>query len=139
MNELAELRDGVIASMRGFVSRSLEPWIARIKALEDRPPLKGDKGDPGADGKSVDVATLSVQIIEAAAKAVEAIPKPKDGRDFDPELLEAAVKRHVEAQPKAINGKDGSALLAGDGPPMSAGKAGDVYLDAASGDLYRCV
>ena len=55
----------------------------------------------------------------ARLKKLEEAPAPKDG------------------QP-GKDGADGKSLLTGEGPPLFAGKTGDTYLDAATGDLYRC-
>lgn len=40
--------------------------------------------------------------------------------------------------PVAVPGKDGASISAGEGPPNEGtGKAGDLYIDAETGDLYR--
>lgn len=41
----------MIAAVQDWVERSLRPWFARLKALEDRPaPLQGEKGERGEQG-----------------------------------------------------------------------------------------
>lgn len=52
-------------------------------------------------------------------QAVQAIPKPKDGRDYDPEVLEAAVQRAVDAMPKPKDGQDGKDGKRGPAPPAA--------------------
>ena len=85
--------------------------------------IRGEKGDPGESirgergeaGKDaiVDQALLRSMVGEEAIRAVAAFPKPADG-------------------------KNGASFVAGEGPPLFEGKAGDVYLDSQSGSLYRC-
>jgi hypothetical protein len=53
MVDVQKLADDVFASVKGFVASALSPLADRIKALEDRQPEKGEKGDngdPGHDG-----------------------------------------------------------------------------------------
>jgi hypothetical protein len=88
MNSLSEAADGLLLSMRGFVTRSLEPVLVRIKLLEDRIPASGKDGRDGIDGtngrdgvngKSVDLEALrSLVELAVAAKWAE-MPKPQDG------------------------------------------------------------
>lgn len=36
------------------------------------------------------------------------------------------------------DGRDGNSISVGYGPPAFDGKASDVYVDVATGDLYQC-
>ena len=49
---------------------------------------------------------------------IKELPVPTNGRD-------------------GRDGVDGSVIVVGDGPPLTTGKAGDIYLDSKTGDLYR--
>lgn len=40
---------------------------------------------------------------------------------------------------RGLDGKDGSGLSTGYGPPEKSGKAGDLYLDTKTGDVYQCL
>jgi hypothetical protein len=114
------------AQVRDFCARTLEPYVQRLRALEDRlaglpMPQNGKDADPDfiralvkqefeawpkpQDGKSVDVVELAGQITAAAAKAVEALPKPAAGKDADPAHIELLVQRAALALPRPIDGK----------------------------------
>lgn len=62
-------------AMAAIVKEATAPLIKRIEELEARQP---EKGDPGQSITVEDVAPLIAEQVKAA---VEAIPKPKDGRD----------------------------------------------------------
>lgn len=46
-----QLADGLLAATQDYLRRSLEPLAGRLKAVEERPVLKGDPGEPGAKGE----------------------------------------------------------------------------------------
>lgn len=48
--EIAGLMKALAPIIGDFVIKALEPVTRRLKAVEDRDPLKGDKGDPGDRG-----------------------------------------------------------------------------------------
>lgn len=45
-----QLADQVLATMKGWMQRNVQPLFDRVKALEDRPLVVGEKGDPGERG-----------------------------------------------------------------------------------------
>lgn len=99
----------VLAGIRDLLQRSLTPIGARLKALEERQPQKGE------DGKSVTVEDVTPLIAEQVAKAMDFIPKPKDGErgekgedgKVDPELVKAEVAKAVAEIPKPKDGEKG--------------------------------
>ena len=58
---------------------------------------EGPAGRDGANGRDADVDAVRAMIDEAVARAVEAIPVPKDGKDADPEAVRAMVDEAVGA------------------------------------------
>lgn len=52
--DITAISGALHAAVKGYIQRKLEPMAARLKALEEREPLKGEPGAPGengADGK----------------------------------------------------------------------------------------
>lgn len=107
-------------AMADIVKEATAPLIKRIEELESREPVTLDfKGDPGQSVTPEDVAPM---VAAEVAKAVAAIPAPKDGEPVEiaieditdavlraPGAIEAAVSKHLEANPPAP-GKDGVGL-----------------------------
>lgn len=107
-------------AMADIVKEATAPLIKRIEELESREPVTLDfKGDPGQSVTPEDVAPM---VAAEVAKAVAAIPAPKDGETVEiaieditdavlraPGAIEAAVSKHLEANPPAP-GKDGVGL-----------------------------
>lgn len=102
MTDLPEFAGMLGRSFKKHLADSLEPLLIRLKALEDRKPEPGekgedgDKGDPGQDGKSVTLDDVLPVLKSMQAewaldferraqavfqKAIDAIPKPVDGKD----------------------------------------------------------
>lgn len=75
------------------------------KAVAGLPPAKD-----GKDGASVDSAALAEIVDAAVAKAVALIPviKGDAGRDADPDVIRAEVQKAVDAMPKPRDGRDGN-------------------------------
>lgn len=90
----------------------------------------GINGEKGQDGKSIDVGELSHMVVEAAAKAVAAIPRPADGKDGS-----AGINGKDGATGKdGANGMDGKDGAAGkDGAPGRDGVDGPAGKDGADG------
>ena len=117
---------------------------AAVTAEVERVLATWPKPRDGVNGKSVDMVELSAQIVEAAVKAVQALPPApagKDGangRDASPEQIEAAVAKAVAALPKPVDGvagKDGRDGLDGkDGKDGVDGKEGPAGRDGVDGD-----
>lgn len=116
MLELAikEIADTVKDSIEGALKAVSDKYEVRIKELESRlsalpSPEKGERGERGEDGTSVSIEDIR-PIIEEIVSSIE-IPAPKDGKDYDIEELNKAVKIEVEKQvnalPKAQDGIDG--------------------------------
>lgn len=157
-------------TMARIVNEAVAPLIKRIDELEAREPLKGEPGtsvtvDDVApliaaevakavaaipapkDGESVTVEDVAPLIAEQVKAAVEAIPKPKDGRDGKdaepveitleditdavlraPEAIEAAVSKHLTANPPPA-GADGVGLAG-----AFIDRSGDLVITTTSGE-----
>lgn len=128
-------------SMAQIVNDAVAPLIKRIEELEAREPIKGD------DGKSITVDDVAPMIQEQVAKAVAQIPPAKDGKDGKdaepveidleditkavlqaPEAIEAAVNKHLEANPPAP-GKDGVGMAG-----ASIDRDGNLILTLTNGE-----
>jgi len=85
--DITKALDAGFEAVKGYVDRSFAVVEERLKALEARAPVRGEKGETGRDGKDVDMAEVQRMIDEAVAriaaeevaKAVAALPYPKDG------------------------------------------------------------
>ncbi len=89
------------------------------------------------DGKAA-AAEVIKTVREFVARHVEPI---KQGlADLEKRLSEipAGPKGDRGDKGESIKGDPGTSFTAGNGPPLSDGKSGDVYLDVDSGVLYRC-
>ncbi len=107
--DIAKAIDAGFDAVKQYVDRGFSAIEDRLKALEDRQPERGEKGDPGQpgergadgrdgapgkdgepgkDGNSVDEDAIRQMIDEAVSEAVSnavaAIPVPKDGKDGEP-------------------------------------------------------
>jgi integrin beta 3 len=109
MRDLEKLAGVVTRSVQEFVSRAVEPLLARLKALEERPlPSDGRDGVDGLPG-------------ENGRDGVDGLPGA-DGRDG------------VDGLPGA-DGKDGADGLPGkDGEPGAPGEPGRDGIDGAPGE-----
>ncbi|WP_244879838.1 phage gp6-like head-tail connector protein [Rahnella inusitata] len=58
------------------------------------------------DGKSITADDVKPMLQEMVNAAVATIPKPENGKDFDPDLLNLAVADAVNALPKPTDGRD---------------------------------
>jgi hypothetical protein len=79
----------------------------------------------GRDGLSVTVDDVAPLVTEAVQKAVEALPKAKDGEpgaSIEPWVVEALVKDAVAKIPRPENGKDGLSVTVEDVAPLIAGE-----------------
>jgi hypothetical protein len=121
--DVGSLAAQMIEAVRAFVAKAEDALTARMDALESRLkdiPIasKGDRGEPGKDGKSATVEQVMLAIAEPVAKMIEArvaqIPKPKDGesvhRDTVELMVRDAAERLVNAIPRPKDGKDGFGL-----------------------------
>lgn len=52
MADINKLAAAILGGVQDFVRRTLEPWVERVKALEAREPIAGEKGADGAPGAS---------------------------------------------------------------------------------------
>lgn len=114
MKELAEVVRSHVASVFG-------PLAMRVKALEDRQPERGEKGDAGSDAPAVDLNALADVVVAKllASDRVESL--------FDLAAAKA-VADHFEANP-VRHGKDGERGLRGEkGEPGERGADGVGYV-----------
>ncbi len=63
-----------------------------------------------ADGKSITPDDVRPMLEQMVKEAVSHIPAPRDGRDYDPEVLKQAVLEAVNALPAPQDGRDATAL-----------------------------
>jgi hypothetical protein len=118
--DVNKMAAAVFESVRGYVADALAPLVDRIKALEEKPA-------PAPPMEPQAVAAMILPAMETAvARAVAAIPAPKDGRTPTPEEITAALElpiaralldferraqgilqRAIEAIPVPKDGKDG--------------------------------
>lgn len=96
------LMAGLAPVVRDYVAEGLAGIAARLKAIEEREPLKGEKGEAGVDGKDGPPGRDGT-----------------DGRDADPELVRQIVAEIVAGLPAAKDGRDGV-----DGKEGSPGRDG---------------
>ncbi|MBV2181688.1 MAG: hypothetical protein KUL86_10715 [Castellaniella sp.] len=71
----------LIDDLAGYVKSAVQPLSDRIKALEDRGPIKGADGKDGVDGKSVTVDDVRPLIEDQVRAAIASLPAPEDGKD----------------------------------------------------------
>lgn len=109
---------GVLESTKVFVRNNLEPVIARVKALEDRPTVKGDPGEPGAAGKD-GAPGLD-------GKDGQAGERGADGADGAPGQKGDAGDQGANGDPGPAGEKGEPGLNGRDGAPGERGEKGDV-------------
>ena len=84
--------------------RKIADLQAELKDLRAREPAKGE---PGTSVTLVDVMQPIIENVRSeVARAVEALPTPKDGKSVDPEHVRRMVAEEVAALPPAAPGKD---------------------------------
>ena len=86
-------RDADPVLVRGFVREEVDRVFALLPVLKSA-------GDP------VDMVKVAEQITNAVALAISALPKPADGRNADPAVIEAMVAKAVAALPPPRDGQD---------------------------------
>ena len=88
------------------------------------------------DGKSITADDVKPMLQEMVNAAVATIPKPENGKDFDPDLLNLAVADAVNALPKPTDGRD--ALNLEVQPSIDPSKSYDRGIFAThNGGLWR--
>lgn len=111
--------------VKAHVAGAIAPLAERVKALEERPLEKGEKGDPGPAGKDAEPVLLADVVAELVRCA-----------DLKPVLdlmVSEAVAEHLKANPPAP-GKDGRDGANGEPGPMGPqGPAGEKGIDGADG------
>jgi hypothetical protein len=158
-----KVAEGLFAATRRYVDAEIAKALAALKPapidLQDiaqraavlvPKPADGKDGAPGAEGqKGADGTSVSLEDVEPIvgrllAKAIEAMPKPRDGSDGRDgrdgasvpveavaTLVNAEVAKAVAALPKPVDGKDGQRGEPGkDGAP---GKDGERGADGVNG------
>ena len=113
-----------IKQLAEAVSTTIKGWVSeRLKAIEAGLPdlvRKHVESLPKPkDGKDADPELIKAAVALEVRSAVAALPSPKDGKDFDPNAMAAEIARQVALLPKAVDGKDGR-----DGAAGPAGKDG---------------
>lgn len=108
----------MVGIVKGHVTRALGPLLTRLDALEARDPIKGLDGAPGkdgSDGKDADPAATAQIVAAQVASAVDALPKPQDGKSITIEdvrpmiagMVTAAMAEAVKSFPVPTEGRDG--------------------------------
>jgi hypothetical protein len=123
----------IVGMVRDYVDAQTAPLHARIAELEARQPERGEKGDPGEagvngrDGLDGEVGPAGEPGL--AGKDAEPLTREQlvDAILAMPEVLDEAVRRHIEANPPA-DGKDGR-----DGVDGAHGEKGDPGSDGSDG------
>lgn len=109
--DLQEAFDAGFEAVKAYVDGIEAKMAARLDALEKQLSTIG----PTVDG-------IGATIGEEVAKAVAALPAPKDGKDADPEVIKAevatAVAAAVAALPPAAPGEPGKSVTVDDVAPM---------------------
>ena len=141
-----KLVEKMLGGVRDYVQRSLQPFVARLKTVEDRQPERGEQGDQGpegtsgrdgrdgADGPRGEKGEPGVSIKGDPGKngrdGKDGI-EGKDGqiglkgRDADPEEVRAMVRTlfaEIPAPKDGLKGRDG--VDGRDGAPGHRGEAG---------------
>lgn len=97
---IAALADGLKPVIGEAFKNAVKPLMERLAAAEARQP---EKGEPG---KGVDIAELAALVAVEVARAVDALPKPENGKDADPELIARLVAEEVIKIPPPADGKN---------------------------------
>jgi hypothetical protein len=98
----------------------------------------GAKGEAGIAGKDADMESVRTILDGLVTKAIAAIPPAAPGKDADLSLVSKMIEERVAMIPTPQDGKNGTSLVTGMGPPTVAGRPGDAYLDVKTGDVYQC-
>lgn len=116
MTETEKIGAVIVTAVKAATA-PLHEEIGRLKALvatlEARAPVPGAKGVDGQPGDRGEIGPVG-----------QIGPRGERGEKGDAQ--------------NGRDGKDGSCLVTGLGLPTFDGRSGDVYLDAASGDIYQC-
>ena len=141
-------------AIREYVNRAMLPVEQRFKEFEERilsipSGPSGPSGQPGADGRDADPELVRQLVAEHVKIAIQTIPIPKDGADGPPgnpgkdgvspsmDDIIKAVTPYIPAPMPGPAGQSGASIQTGEGPPLFTSKAGDIYIDIKTGDLYR--
>lgn len=113
-----------VDQLHSYIQRAILPISDRVKALEERQPERGEKGDPGERGpqgeRGADGESAKVEDVAAAVMASSDLAA----------LVARAVAAHFEANPvpPGKDGRDGA-----DGAPGERGPPGEKGMDGADG------
>lgn len=132
--QLDQITDELFKAVKGYVSRGLETLSERIKALEDRPVLKGDPGADGKDGiDGKDGAPGKDGVDGVNGKDGAPGVDGKDGRD-GVDGKDGAQGIQGEKGADGLNGKDGRDGIDGkDGAPGVEGQKGEPGIQGKDG------
>lgn len=155
MLDVDKLAAVMLEGTKALIAKETAPLLSKIAGLEAQlavKPRDGKDADPDVirsmvdeavaaiprpkDGDSVSVEDVAPLIEDAVSKAVSALPAPKDGvdgKDADPEALDAlkadneALRAEVKAladkpAPKLMVDADGELILAQDGEMQKLGR-----------------
>jgi hypothetical protein len=90
--------------------KSEEFWIELLKSDQLKGP-QGERGDKGDKGDIAEVYVDPIELSNLVIAEVAKIPKPENGKDVDPtivdDLIKTKLKQAIADIPKAIDGKDG--------------------------------
>lgn len=107
------MADGVIATVKEYVSKANAALIGRMDLLEKQISaipggpqgergIEGVAGRDGVDGKSVTVEEIRPLVIQEVAAAVKAIPAPKDGASVSLDDMRPVIASGIQEAIKAL-------------------------------------
>lgn len=111
----------IVGAVKDHMDRTVTPILERLEALEKRvSEIPEPKEPPDLSGISLQLETLSASINDLpelpdisgmVAEAVEAIPKPQDGKSITVEdvqpIIDEGIQKAVENLPKPKDGEPG--------------------------------
>src|SRR4051812_4449093 len=100
----------VLKSVREFVARSMAPLEVRFAAVESR--VAGFPDMIVFEGK------LTEKMVAEIKRVWEEFPKPKDGKDWDPQAVADMLNERFAQLPKPKDGEPGKSVTIDDVRPL---------------------
>lgn len=109
---LSKLSDSIVEACKGYLARGLEPILARLKAVEEREPAKGD---PGIDGKDADITQVAELL---SAKVTESVKEIATSIRDDGAITKAVTDKVLKVLEDIPAPKDGTSVTVDDVRPL---------------------